>query len=824
MSSIPDYHRTTNNAWNPFRPVLNQREPDEKPWEAPSKETMKTRQDFRESVFRETPDHRRIHPHGGLGDTGRNILYVLHDRQCYGFHGLTRQRHILQGEAERKRNSPSTVFDSPVSTTATSLYTSASTERARSDNSLAHEGSSDGMNTKFDVDQKQHLERRVSYPRRLIQEVRTFAEYCSAVKSHSAFLKHLGGGDEIDEDGNRPQSSTAVSTISVAFSPDGKTMGSTHGDHTVKISCCHTGRLLQSLEGHPRTPWTVKYHPSDSRIVASGCLGYQVRIWNWKERACLQMVRLEFAIISISFHPTANILAIANGSRLHFWGIKEQAQTPLSSPAGTRTAQPIDRSSLLTEFDQRHMLRCVHFPPGGRSIIIGGVNTINEDPRRRNRGGIGGGGLSFYLRMWDFDPDVALQGSGALSVMAGIAIPKRAIGNVSIRNQVMGSNLEVRQLNLLLLFTFQPRLFVPRALLYNDGGFDVSPDGKTLCACAELWLPDGVDNAMELLQEEQRAYEVELGESERSRHELAASDPNGSQSTVPAAAVFEGLTTCNVPSIGTPSLAATSSGPRTPKLPRTPTRDSVSDTLPASQEYIPRTPENPREVPRNGGLSPPSPPGRRFTGVFHQPREIVSTSGQQPVSDIRSSIRGLATPSAPTPPAPGGPGSRPLHPLSVVSSDHDRNLKGRYVPHVVTVSLDTTPLPPSIQQQVRRGKSLGPVAKGYLPRMGQLLEACPLDGAKASAVTCVKFSPSADFCLIGYGVREPVVEGGCHFHPVTALYRIRGGMTHVSTMLSSDDDVNIARFHPDSGHGFVYGTKQGRVRVLSPRPWMFYTC
>jgi hypothetical protein len=121
------------------------------------------------------------------------------------------------------------------------------------------------------------------------------------------------------------------------------------------------------------------------------------------------------------------------------------------------------------------------------------------------------------------------------------------------------------------------------------------------------------------------------------------------------------------------------------------------------------------------------------------------------------------------------------------------------------------------------GKQYGAVAAGHRPRLGQLLEACPLDASKASAVTCVKFSPSTDFCLIGYGVREPVVEGNANaFHPVTFLYRIRGGMTHVSTMLSGDDDVNIARFHPDSGYGVVYGTKQGRVRILSPRPWNYY--
>lgn len=161
--------------------------------------------------------------------------------------------------------------------------------------------------------------------------------------------------------------------------------------------------------------------------------------------------------------------------------------------------------------------------------------------------------------------------------------------------------------------------------------------------------------------------------------------------------------------------------------------------------------------------------------------------------------------------------------------------KGRYVPHVVTISLDTTYMPSDFAHLLPRGKPYAAVAKGYQPRMGQLLEACPLDSSKASAVTCVKFSPSTDYCLIGYGVREPVMENGANpnngngnnhnggpFHPVTAVYRVLGGMTQVSTMLSGDDDVNIARFHPDSGYGFVYGTKQGRVRVLSRRPWMFY--
>jgi WD domain, G-beta repeat len=260
--------------------------------------------------------------------------------------------------------------------------------------------------------------RRVSYPLTITRELQSFAEYASAVRYHSACLNHLGGDDIIDADGNRPVSSHAVSTISIAFSCDGRTVASTHGDHTVKISCCVVGLLLQCLDGHPRTPWTVKYHPTNPDVLASGCLGHQVRIWDWPRKICLQMVRLEFAIISLSFHPTGDLLAIANGTKLHFWGINNSTTSNTSTAAGTAAGgnnNSSSSSSRLMESDQKHMLRCVHFPPSGDTIIIGGANPMQEDPRQRRRNNnnnqaVGGNnGMSFYLRLWDFDLERALE-------------------------------------------------------------------------------------------------------------------------------------------------------------------------------------------------------------------------------------------------------------------------------------------------------------------------------------------------------------------------------------------------------------------------------
>ena len=120
------------------------------------------------------------------------------------------------------------------------------------------------------------------------------------------------------------------STIALAFSKCVDTitgtilLATTHGDHTVKIhdtcgisnhqsssssssSSSHSNngyKLLRTLVGHPRTPWAVEFHPSDSSIVASGCLGKEVRIWNWREEKVLYIHRSSYSsIISVSFWP-----------------------------------------------------------------------------------------------------------------------------------------------------------------------------------------------------------------------------------------------------------------------------------------------------------------------------------------------------------------------------------------------------------------------------------------------------------------------------------------------------------------------------------------
>jgi len=537
-----------------------------------------------------------------------------------------------------------------------------------------------------------------SHPCKISNEIRNYGECYSVTKCRSSYLGLRAENDK------RP----VVSTISVAFSQDGRVLASTHGDHTVKITCCHSGRLLRSLEGHQRTPWTVKFHPSNSSIVASGCLGFQVRVWNWNYACnenyqestdeyydtsktigmCLNMIRLESAIISLAFHPTEQLIAAASGTILVLWDY-ERNVTPHSVTNNRNNYTKNNSMYSYIEIKNETALRCVHFPPDGTTLIIGGVDSDGGVPAT----------TIFSLRLYDFDIHQAFK-----------------TRHVKISEQSVLSNC---------------CLLVHRALLYNDGGFDVSPCGKFLCACAEYWLPTDVDCATDLFPKD----DYPPDDNDDNQQENTQSLDVDTSSTTPQR-----------------KLSRFTRYPVTPPV--------------SYRQYIP--------------LSPPPPPGRRLSGGLNPLKRHDNHSSalqHRPSAQVPRSYSHVS-------PATGT--------ISV---------EGRIVPHVVTVTLQPK------------------------QKLGQLLEAAPLDTKKASGVTCVKFSPSAEYCLLGYGVRETADTTNSNFdlpHTVTSIYRIRGGMTHVSTMLSLDDDVNIARFHPHSGHGYIYGTKQGKLRIMSPKPWNYF--
>ena len=261
-----------------------------------------------------------------------------------------------------------------------------------------------------------------------------------------------------------------VSTFFLAFSPDGETVASGHGDHTVRICEVKSGCCLHTLKGHPRSPWCVVFHPSNPHLLASGCLKGTVNVWDLTEKENkLISSRTCHNVTSLAFHPTDMVLLIASGNQLLFWAWHR------SEPFAIAESASVHEKVRLVKFDAfgSHILTGIHdasplvsdgikdkvdcqVSENSRAIRTSVVHIDRQNMRatvehvftegipehsRRKTGTLNQNGHLVKLQWWDFTQ---------------IEIP----------------DLKQRELNVI----------VHNCKLFNDLGADVSADGRLLSA------------------------------------------------------------------------------------------------------------------------------------------------------------------------------------------------------------------------------------------------------------------------------------------------------------------------------------------------------
>eukprot|EP00168_Porphyra_purpurea_P020063 TRINITY_DN826_c0_g1_i3.p1 TRINITY_DN826_c0_g1~~TRINITY_DN826_c0_g1_i3.p1 ORF type:complete len:679 (-),score=174.73 TRINITY_DN826_c0_g1_i3:164-2200(-) len=338
-------------------------------------------------------------------------------------------------------------------------------------------------------------------------------------------LSRLGPGRYLPL-GREPQQ--VRSTISIAFAADGSRFASTHGDHSVKVFDYPSGHLLTCLEGHPRTPWTVRFHPRRRDILASGCLGHECRVWNAKSGVCLRTHAFHAGISCVSFHPDGDVLAVTAGRCLLLWQYAIPDAVPVSvmeaqhpfhmvdfHPDGellivgqkNRQQRTLDSQFtlklILHRFSRHgHPLATVPAPVGhgrfrsrypsdttGAAVVVGGAPV----------GSAGGPVASPAAGVWAAAAAAAAGNADVGTAAAGALAATDDLANIVTDASCSGLGAAAAVSSVDVMAWLGPAVLTfPRAVAYNDAGVDFSPCGTMLAACIPPHSEDAAADCLAL--------------------------------------------------------------------------------------------------------------------------------------------------------------------------------------------------------------------------------------------------------------------------------------------------------------------------------------
>ncbi|ACO64778.1 predicted protein [Micromonas commoda] len=622
------------------------------------------------------------------------------------------------------------------------------------------------------------------------------------------------------------------STIAAAFSPDGRTLASTHGDHTVKLIDCATGRCLATLAGHRRTPWVVRFHPTNPNVLASGSLDHEVRLWNARTSECV--LRFDFGkpIASLAFHPEGDILAVASGHKLYTWryAAAMRADWEARIDGDVPRGDAMDANAVHASSREGGLREDTRDDAGGSrwtasAAYVGGFPS-------RSRGTVAG----------------AMGAEGA----EGADPDALAVPYISLRTR--------RSL---------------RAVHFH-------PHGAPMLLSAEVNETSEHDTAVPPLRAVTApppAGEWETAYAAASAAAAAAMGGNGGG--------LGGGGGHGLPSRGAESgadgggsrttyIAARSSNPGSPTLSSRPSADA--DDLDELARLRVRSPANNAEAmdvdnqpggedTRGGGArrSRSSRGGRLPTTarqqLFQTPGASTSTAAAAAATAAYQSAQNARGLRVLDPGAPTDQASRDAAAAAAAAASADRA-----VDQPCTVKLKIwrydkkNPLAPlSDARLVIPHAVLCSEMGAHFSPCGRLLAACvacvpkdaedPAPGEPiprlvyelrvysleeqnfgevlaarsvraAHCLTSIQFSPTSEHVLLAYGRRHSsllllVADGGSCItvHTILEVYRI-ADMSLVRVLPSAEDEVNVACFHPAAGGGLAYGTKEGRLRIL----------
>lgn len=630
------------------------------------------------------------------------------------------------------------------------------------------------------------------------------------------------------------------STIAAAFSPDGKTLASTHGDHTVKIIDCQSGNCMKVLSGHRRTPWVVRFHPTCPGLLASGSLDHEVRLWDANTAECIGSRDFYRPIASIAFHAQGELLAVASGHKLYIWHYNERGEM----------ANPI------VVLKTRRSLRAVHFHPHAAPFLLTAeVNDLDSSDSSMSLATSQG-----YVR---YPPPTvyvtnapASDWSSSTEELPLISLPflilpplSRNDGRTSFQHsdgsagsnsmpQRFGPSSSVR---LLTYSTPSGQYELLLSPIESGNSPSVVPDDTRPDRLGEIetTVSESVVDDMETsdIQAEERSTQFFpfgdpaywdlpflqgwlIGQSQAGQHMIRPVNPNSQEpSSGQSEMLNQDLVTSSAIELGT-SYARGASRPSS--------RHRSSRSRGAAS-----TPNvEAGGISQDDGDSQP---------VISRIQSELATSLAAAAAELPCTVKLRIWPYDVKDPCAAleADKCRLIIPHAVLCSEMGAHFSpcGKFLAACVACMPPQSEGEPGLQMQAQHdvsGVATSPTRHpiSAQPVMYELriysLEEATFGLVLASrairaahCLTSIQFSPTSEHLLLAYGRRHNSLLKSIVFYRETTVpvytilevYRV-SDMELVRVLPSAVDEVNVACFHPSAGCGLVYGTKEGKLRIL----------
>ena len=228
--------------------------------------------------------------------------------------------------------------------------------------------------------------------------------------------------------------------LSVAYSPDGKTIASGSSDKTVKLWDVTTGENIASLEGHTWEIRSVAFSPDGRTLASAGGRDRTLKLWDVATRKNIATLSGHGElVVSVAYSPDGK--TIASGS----W----DTTIKLWDAATGRSIHTLNGHS--------NYVSSVKFSPNGKTIASGSADkTVKLWDISSGKNIATLTGHSAYVSSVAFSPDGKILASGS------------ADGTVKLWDLANDTN--------------SATLNFPALSAYGDVSVVFSPDGKTLAS------------------------------------------------------------------------------------------------------------------------------------------------------------------------------------------------------------------------------------------------------------------------------------------------------------------------------------------------------